>query len=424
MTKRWPIVVALLLLAILPLAGSALRGFSADFFSFPPLVISPPSHAPFYFPIWLVFAALGLFTILLLLRPRWFGFSPPRPCLADASGPPRAHPVGEPGLSSPPRLGPPHPYTSSESSPPNFSAFSPPPSSFSSLPLHGWLGLLLLTVSWFLAWSRIDLPGPAEQHTFFPLWLGFILFLDGLVYRRSGKSLATISRRNFILMFPVSALSWWYFEFLNRSVQNWWYPDRIDFGPVHYLIYSSLCFSTVLPAIFEIRDLLATFPSLRHRFADGPHWHIPHAAPLAALLGVALLPLVPLFPDPLFFLTWVAPLALLAGALGLARIASPFDPVRRGDWSALLLLAYAALACGFFWELWNAFSSPRWAYAVPYVDRFHLFAMPAVGYTGYLPFGPICACFWLAWTSLLPQQRRGQRPRFRCQDRHSPTSNL
>ncbi|MDD2240071.1 MAG: hypothetical protein PHI93_05355 [Kiritimatiellae bacterium] len=378
MTKRWPIVVALVLLAALPLAGSALRGFSEDFFSFPPLVTTQPVHAPFHMGIWLVFAALGLFTVLLLLRPRWFGFSPD-----NSSGPPR-------------------PYAPNESSPPNFSASSLPPSSLPPLPLHGWLGLLLLTVSWFLAWSRIDLPGPVEQHTFFPLWLGFILFLDGLVYRRSGTSLATTSRSRFILMFPLSALSWWYFEFLNRSVQNWWYPDRMDFGPVHYLVYSSLCFSTVLPAIFEIRDLLATFPTLRHRFSNGPRWHMPHAAPLVAFLGVVLLPLIPLFPDPLFFVTWVAPLALVAGALGLARVPSPFDPVRRGDWSPLLLLAYAALACGFFWELWNAFSSPRWAYAVPYVDRWPLFAMPVVGYTGYLPFGPICACFWLAWTALLP----------------------
>lgn len=376
MTKRWPIIVALLLLGALPLAGSALRGFPEDFFSFPPLVTTRPVHAPFHLGVWLVFAALGLFTLLLLLRPRWFGFTPaPRP----------------------PRPGAPR-----ESSPPNPSAVSRQPSAFFSLPLHGWIGLGLLLISWFLAWSRIDLPGPAEQHTFFPLWLGFILFLDGLVFRRSGHSLATTSRSQFILMFPLSALSWWYFEFLNRSVQNWWYPDRIDFGPVHYLLYSSLCFSTVLPAIFEIRDLLATVPALRHRFADGPRWRIPHAALASALFGVILLPLVPLFPDPLFFLTWVAPLALLAGALGLARVPSPFDPVQRGDWSPLLLLAYAALACGFFWELWNAFSSPRWAYAVPYVDRWPLFAMPAVGYTGYLPFGPICACFWLAWTSLLP----------------------
>lgn len=72
-------------------------------------------------------------------------------------------------------------------------------------------------------------------------------------------------------------------------------------------------------------------------------------------------------------------------------------------------LALAALLCGFFWELWNAFSSPRWAYAVPYVNRFHLFAMPAVGYAGYLPFGPVCACFWLAWTGLICRQGSGAR---------------
>jgi len=361
--SRAPIVAALALLAALPLAGQALRGFPPGYFSFPPLVVTAPDHAPFLWPVWWIFAAVGLFAALLLLRPRGFGFSP------------------EPA--------------------------SPSQDGIIPLPLHGRFGLALLAVSWFLAWSRLDLPGPAEQHTFFPLWLGFILFLDGLVFRRSGTSLATARRRDFLWMFPVSAVSWWYFEFLNRSVRNWWYPDRMDFGPVHYLIYSSLCFSTVLPAIFEIRDLLATFPALRRRWSDGPRWRLPRTAPAAFILGAVLLPLVTRYPDPLFFATWVAPLLLLAGALGLARIESPFDPIKRGDWTPVLLLAYAALVCGFFWELWNAFSSPRWAYAVPYVDRFHLFAMPAVGYTGYLPFGPICACFWLAWTGLL--RKRGQR---------------
>ena len=180
----------------------------------------------------------------------------------------------------------------------------------------------------------------------------------------------------------------------------------MDFGPVHYLIYSSLCFSTVIPAIFEIRELLMTFPALRRRWSHGPRARLPRAGATFFVLGAALLPLIPLFPDPLFFAVWVAPLALLAGALGLARVETPFAPLRDGDWSPVLLLALAALICGFFWELWNAGSSPRWAYAVPYVDRFHLFAMPAVGYAGYLPFGPVCACFWLAWTALLPEKGR------------------
>lgn len=261
-----------------------------------------------------------------------------------------------------------------------------------------------MLVSWIFAWTRFDLPGPAEQHTFFPLWLGLIFTLDGLVFRRAGRSFFATRRPAFLLMFPVSALSWWYFEFLNRFVQNWWYPDRMDFGPGHYLVYSSLCFSTVLPAIFEIHALLMTFPSLRRRWSAGPRLRIPRAAAVFFVLGAALLPLIPIFPDPLFFATWVAPLALLAGALGLARVKSPFDPIKLGDWSAAISLSLAALICGFLWEMWNFGSSPRWEYAVPWLDRFHLFAMPAVGYTGYLPFGPICACFWLAWISLLPER--------------------
>ncbi len=364
MRNRLAISAALFLLAALPLAGQARRGFPEGFFAFPPLVHGQPAHAPFSGPIFAVFAAIGLLAAGLVLFPRRFGFSP---------------------LPAP----------------------SPPaPRRF---PLHGRLGLAALLVSWLLAWGRFDLPGAAEQHTFFPLWIGFIFALDGLVFRRAGRSRFMNARPVFALAFPVSALSWWYFEFLNRFARNWWYPDRMDFGPVHYLIYSSLCFSTVIPAIFEIRDLLESLPALRNRWSRGPRLRLPHAAGLAFLLGAGLLPLVPLFPEPLFFAVWIAPLALLAGALGLAHVESPFDPIRAGNWSPVLSLALAALVCGFFWELWNAGSSPRWAYAVPYVDRFHLFAMPAVGYAGYLPFGPICACFWLAWTGLLRRQGSGTR---------------
>jgi hypothetical protein len=51
----------------------------------------------------------------------------------------------------------------------------------------------------------------------------------------------------------------------------------------------------------------------------------------------------------------------------------------------------AALICGFFWEMWNYGSMARWIYNVPYVNRFHLFEMPVLGYAGYLPFGVECA---------------------------------
>ena len=359
MRNRLVIFGALVLLAALPLAGQVWRGFPEHFFSFPPLVEHPPVHAPFSWPVFTVFAATALLAIAIFFLPRRLGFAPVAIHPSPAQG---------------------------------------------RFPPHGWFGLALLSAAWICAWGRFDLPRIIYDHTFFPLWLGFILTVDGLVFRRQQHSLFASRRAVFLALFPVSAISWWYFEFINRIVQNWWYIIPMKFGPVHYIIYSTLCFSTVIPAIFEVRDFLASFPALRTRWSCGPRVRLPRAAGLFTAFGILVLPLIPRFPDPLFFATWVAPLAQLAGALGLARIPSPFDDLKRGDWSPILLLAYAALVCGFFWEMWNFASPSRWAYSVPYVDRFHLFAMPAVGFAGYLPFGPVCACFWLAWTSLLRRQ--------------------
>jgi hypothetical protein len=48
------------------------------------------------------------------------------------------------------------------------------------------------------------------------------------------------------------------------------------------------------------------------------------------------------------------------------------------------------LICGFFWELWNWKSLAKWIYTVPFVERWHVFEMPLLGYAGYLPFGLEC----------------------------------
>lgn len=357
--RRFIVLMALILLAILPLAGGLLRGLPDDFFAFPPLVEHSPVHAPFSPVVLSVFAALCVLAVLFFLFPFRFGFARQA-----------AEPVPVRGR----------------------------------FPVWGRLGLILTILSWICAWGQFDLLGAARLHTFVPLWIGFILTMDGLVFRRTGQSLFSKRRAAFFALFPASALSWWYFELLNRFVQNWWYPDRIDFGPAHYLIYSSLCFSTVLPAIFETFEWLKSFPSMRVRYARGPRIRL---APLpVAAVSAVLLVLIPLFPDPLFFATWIAPLGLLGAALALARVKSPFSPIREGDWTAAINLGLAALICGFFWELWNFYSTPCWEYSVPYVTRAHIFAMPAVGYAGYLPFGPVCACFWLAWTTLLPDRLR------------------
>ncbi len=57
-----------------------------------------------------------------------------------------------------------------------------------------------------------------------------------------------------------------------------------------------------------------------------------------------------------------------------------------GDWRPVISLFIGALICGFFWEMWNYFSYPKWVYHVPFVDFARIFEMPLLGYGGYLPF--------------------------------------
>lgn len=77
-----------------------------------------------------------------------------------------------------------------------------------------------------------------------------------------------------------------------------------------------------------------------------------------------------------------------------------------GDWRPAVSAALAGLFCGIFWEMWNQYSLAKWAYTIPYVQRFHLFEMPIIGYMGYLPFGLECiALFDLieeAWSKRFP----------------------
>jgi len=88
---------------------------------------------------------------------------------------------------------------------------------------------------------------------------------------------------------------------------------------------------------------------------------------------------------------WLGPLLVFLGLQQLLLGETLLAPIARGDWRPILQPALAGLICGFFWELWNYGSAARWHYSIPYVQRFHIFEMPLVGYAGYLPFGVECA---------------------------------
>lgn len=253
-------------------------------------------------------------------------------------------------------------------------------------PLYALLGLLLNIASWISSWARI---GPSN-YTFFPLWLGFILFLDGLNLVRSGTSPATRSVPGFVLLFVLSIPCWWLFEFLNIPIQNWHYILDHNYSGLEYNTVTSIDFSTVLPAVMEMAELLASFALLRPRLRPtdvGTRMSTPVAG-LLICIGVIALLLPWFFPRYAFGLVWLAPIFMLDPINNLARVKSALAHWRAGDVRFFVVLPLAALLCGFCWETWNYYALPKWRYDVPFVNALpHLFEMPIAGYLGYLPFG-------------------------------------
>jgi hypothetical protein len=249
---------------------------------------------------------------------------------------------------------------------------------------RGALGALLVAASWALSWG---LPGPRTHVLFFPLWLGYVLAVDALVERRTGSSLLRRSPADFALLFLASVPAWWLFEILNRRLENWVYLGGEGLGDLENFLLGSLCYSTVLPAVFETAELLRSF-RWTERFAAGPR--LPaggRALPAYFAAGAAMLAALLAWPRVFYPLTWLSLIFLLEPLCRWLKRPSLLSHLGRGDWRPAAGLAAGALVCGFFWELWNFYSYPKWVYQTPGADFGHIFEMPLLGYLGYLPFG-------------------------------------
>jgi len=257
-------------------------------------------------------------------------------------------------------------------------------------PWWGWLGVALAALGWYLAWRGDALAPEWRRHVFTPLWLGYILAMNGLAWRRLGRSPLTHATGWFLALFPVSAAFWWLFEHLNAFVGNWHYNGVAMTDDWQYFLQATLPFSTVLPAVASTWCWLRSYPRLE-TIGLPPLAGDRSFAWIALALGLLSLCAVGVQPEPLFSALWLAPLLLIAGLQRLIVGESFFAPLARGDWRGLLQPALAALICGLCWELWNWGSLAKWTYSVPYVQRFQIFEMPLLGYAGYLPFGLECA---------------------------------
>jgi hypothetical protein len=251
------------------------------------------------------------------------------------------------------------------------------------LPLHGWFGLLLVALFWPLNWL---LPGMRTAYLFFPLWLGYILTVDALVSRRTGSSLWTRSRRNFVLLFVASAPIWWLFESINERTGNWEYQGSNTFTGFKYYFWCTISFSTVMPAVFETAELVRSFAWVS-KIKAGVRLRSTARVNVSLLLtGLTALALTLAWPKTFYPLVWVAVVLILEPFNFWLRRDHFLQWLDRGDWRPIISLSMGALICGFFWEMWNYYSWPKWVYHTPGAQFLHIFEMPLLGYGGYVPF--------------------------------------
>jgi hypothetical protein len=268
---------------------------------------------------------------------------------------------------------------------------------------QGWLRLLLLAFCWPLNWT---LPGMRTAYLFFPLWLGYILVVDALVQGRTGTSLWTRSRRDFALLFAASTPVWWLFELINQRTNNWEYLGSNTFTAVEYYLLCTVSFSTVMPAVFETAELACSFRWMQ-RFSAGLRLQPTPALNGGFFLGgAAMLALALAWPKLFYPFVWTSLVLILEPLNWWLGRRHFLQDLQRGDWRLVASLALGVVICGFFWEMWNYYSYPKWIYHTPGAQFLHIFEMPLLGYGGYIPFAlELWALKSFLWPRSLEQSR-------------------
>ncbi len=253
----------------------------------------------------------------------------------------------------------------------------------STFPLYGWLGFVLVVIFWAVNWS---LPGLRTHWAFFPMWLGYCLAVDALVFWRTQTSLLTRSTSKYVGLFIISAPVWWLFEAMNLRTQNWDYIGAGQFTALEYAFWTTLSFTTVIPAVFGSAELVSSLGLLK-RLGRGPVIRSDKLTTVSFFAaGWVMLLLLFAWPKVFFPFIWLSvyfilePINIWLGNPSLTRW------TEQGDWRPVITLWLGVWITAFFWEMWNYFSYPKWIYHIAWGNWLHIFEMPLLGYGGYLPF--------------------------------------
>ncbi|HSE94073.1 MAG TPA: hypothetical protein VLF19_12260 [Methylomirabilota bacterium] len=276
------------------------------------------------------------------------------------------------------------------------------------VPAHGLAGIGIIVAAELLLFGGNRIVG----EWFTPVvWTGYVLLLDAVVARLTGRSYLTTGRLELLLVALASIAAWWLFELYNAprfwrggdaARGLWWQYHRLEPDLFLRRVGYDWAFATILPALFLTAAALRATVFARVRVR--PWAPTPALARASVAVGAAAVAL------PLLVVSaWLVPLVWLGFILLLeplnARAGRPswLADLARGDASRLCALLAAGAACGVLWEFWNYWAATRWTYTVPYLGNVKVFEMPVLGYLGFPPFALEChAMYHWARARLLP----------------------
>jgi hypothetical protein len=138
--------------------------------------------------------------------------------------------------------------------------------------------------------------------------------------------------------------------------------------------------------VLETAELMRSFGWMQ-RFASGPRIR---ATPVTFVglfvVGLAMLLAMLIWPKIFYPFVWTSLVFIFEPINYWTGRPYFLKQLRDGDWRIVIALSLGALVCGFFWEMWNYYSFPKWTYHIPGLGFLRIFEMPLLGYGGYVPF--------------------------------------
>ena len=225
-------------------------------------------------------------------------------------------------------------------------------------------------------------------------WTGYLIFIDGWIWRRRGESPLRNDRAEVVFLALASIPLWIIFEQYNKhALRNWHYVGLPETLLVRYVGYA-WAFATIWPAILITAELVGAIRDRRapaYRRLDPLHIPFDARAWISMAAGTVMLLLPIVRPSPwlaapvwLGFIFLLDPINAKNGGESLRGDLRSHHPWR------LVNLLIAGIVCGLLWECWNYWAHTKWIYTIPVPPDIKLFEMPLAGYLGFPAFAVEC----------------------------------